>query len=68
MVDLASTEESSTPIGSEGWLFVGGTVDTPNVGSDKVGPVMVDMSEKATEGFGDWMGATLGALFGLIVW
>ena len=68
MVDAASTEESSAPVESEGWSFASGMVNTPKVGSDKAGPVRAHVSREATEGFGNWMGATLGALPGLIVW
>ena len=36
-----------------------GTVDTPEVGRHKVGPVMAEMSGDAIEGQSNWMGAML---------
>ena len=49
MVDAPSTKEPSVA-GLEGWSFAGGMVDVPKVGSDKVVPVMAEMSGEATEG------------------
>ena len=49
-VGCECVEESSGPAGSEGWSLAGGMVDTPNVGSDKLGPVTAEMSREATKG------------------
>ena len=59
-----STEELLAPAGSKGWPSDCGMVDTPKVGSGKVGPVTAEMSREATDGWSNWIGATLGAKLG----
>ena len=66
MVESVSPEESSLA-GSEGWSFEGGMMDTPKAGSNKAGPARAEMSGEATEGRSNWMGATLGALVGVLL-
>ena len=55
--------------------MAGTMVDTPKVGSNKVGPVTAKMSREAADGLRNWIrtvsGAKPGALagvLGLIVW